>query len=198
MSEYLKLLISTRNDHKTGEVRKILGEQFFVSDLSSAPQVGEVEETGSTFEENATLKSVAASLVVEGWVIADDSGLEVDSLDGAPGVYSARFAGPSCVDADNNALLLKKMEGLRGKDRSARFRCVIVLSRAGRKLAAFDGTVEGIIANAPRGSGGFGYDPLFIPEGHCTTFADLPPETKNQISHRARALEKLKAWRGWF
>jgi len=198
MSEHLNLLISTRNDHKTGEVRKILGDRFLVSDLSSAPEVGEVEETGATFEENATLKSMAASLVVEGWVIADDSGLEVDALGGAPGVYSARFAGPGCKDAENNALLLQKLEGVRGRDRSARFRCVIVLSRAGRKLAAFDGTVEGIIANAPRGDGGFGYDPLFIPEGHCTTFADLPPETKNQISHRARALEKLKAWRGWF
>jgi XTP/dITP diphosphohydrolase len=198
MSEHLNLLISTRNDHKTGEVRKILGDRFLVSDLSSAPEVGEVEETGATFEENAALKSMAASLVVEGWVIADDSGLEVDALGGAPGVYSARFAGPGCKDAENNALLLQKLEGVRGRDRSARFRCVIVLSRAGRKLAAFDGTVEGIIANAPRGDGGFGYDPLFIPEGHCTTFADLPPETKNQISHRARALEKLKAWRGWF
>ncbi len=198
MSEHHQLLISTRNDHKTGEVRKILGHHFLVSDLTSAPEVGEVEETGTTFEENATLKSVAASLVVEGWVIADDSGLEVDALDGSPGVYSARFAGPSCTDADNNALLLKKLERVRGKDRSARFRCVIVLSRAGRKLATFDGTVEGIIANAPRGSGGFGYDPLFIPDGHCTTFADLPPDTKNRISHRARALEKLKAWQGWF
>jgi len=198
MSEKHELLISTRNAHKTGEVRKILGDGFQVYDLASAPSVGEVEETGDTFEENATLKSVAASLVVEGWVIADDSGLEVDALDGAPGVYSARFAGPSANDTDNKALLIKKLEGVRGKDRSARFRCVIVLTRAGRKLAAFDGTVEGIIANAPRGNGGFGYDPLFIPDGHCSTFADLPPETKNQISHRAKALEKLKAWRGWF
>lgn len=198
MPEQHELLISTRNNHKTGEVRKILGDRFQVLDLTSAPSVGEVEETGDTFEENATLKSVAASLVVEGWVIADDSGLEVDALGGAPGVYSARFAGPSSTDTENNALLLKKLEGVRGKDRSARFRCVIVLSRAGRKLATFDGAVEGIIANAPRGNGGFGYDPLFIPESHCSTFADLPPETKNQISHRASALEKLKDWRGWF
>ncbi len=198
MSECHRVLISTRNDHKTEEVRKILGEQFLVSDLTSAPEVGEVEETGKTFEENATLKSVAASQVVEGWVIADDSGLEVDALDGAPGVYSARFAGASCTDADNNALLLKKLEGVRGKDRSARFRCVIVLSRAGRKLAAFEGSVEGFLANGAHGNAGFGYDPLFIPEGHCTTFANLPPDTKNQISHRAKALEKLKAWRGWF
>jgi XTP/dITP diphosphohydrolase len=198
MSEPLNLLISTRNDHKTSEVRKILGDRFQVSDLASVPGMGDVEETGVTFEENATLKSVAASLVFEGWVIADDSGLEVDALGGAPGVYSARFAGPSCKDAENNALVLQKLEGVRGKDRSARFRCVIVLSRAGRKLAAFDGSVEGMIANFPRGSGGFGYDPLFIPHGHCTTFGDLPPETKNQISHRANALEKLKAWRGWF
>ncbi|MEX1118358.1 MAG: RdgB/HAM1 family non-canonical purine NTP pyrophosphatase [Terrimicrobiaceae bacterium] len=193
-----EVLISTRNAHKTGEVRRILGDPFRVLDLSSAPDVADVEETGTTFEENATLKSVAASLVVEGWVIADDSGLEVDALNGGPGVYSARYAGPSASDDENNALLLENLEGVRGKNRSARFRCVIVLTRAGRKLAAFEGTVEGIIANAPTGTGGFGYDPLFIPDGHCSTFAKLPAEVKNQISHRAKALEKLKAWRGWF
>jgi XTP/dITP diphosphohydrolase len=159
--------------------------------------VGEVEETGVTFEENATLKALAVSGHFDGWVIADDSGLEVDALRGAPGVWSARFSGDGATDASNRALLLEKLEGVRGKDRSARFRCVIVLARAGRKLAAFSGSVEGVIINQEKGSGGFGYDPLFVPEGHCETFAQLGSEVKNALSHRARALAGLLAWGGW-
>lgn len=197
-SENHRLLVSTRNAHKIGEIRAILGPDFAVSDLSSLPDMPEVEETGTTFEENATLKAVAASMLFEGWVIADDSGLEVDALDGAPGVYSARYAGPQAVDADNNTLLLRNLEGVRGKERSARFRCVIVLARAGRKLAAFAGAVEGVIVNQHKGGGGFGYDPLFVPEGYCETFGQLPAEVKNSLSHRAKALAKLRDWRGWF
>ena len=197
-SENHRLLVSTRNAHKVSEIRAILGENFEVLDLSAAPKVPEIEETGVTFEENATLKAVAASLVFEGWVIADDSGLEVDALDGAPGVYSARYAGEQGNDAANNALLLKNLAGVRGKDRSARFRCVIVLARAGRKLAVFSGAVEGVVINGPKGEGGFGYDPLFVPDGHCETFAQLGADVKNILSHRARALEKLRDWRGWF
>ncbi len=197
-SENHRLLVSTRNAHKVSEIRAILGENFEVLDLSAAPKVPEIEETGVTFEENATLKAVAASLVFEGWVIADDSGLEVDALDGAPGVYSARYAGEQGNDAANNALLLKNLAGVRGKDRSARFRCVIVLARAGRKLAVFSGAVEGVVINGPKGEGGFGYDPLFVPDGHCETFAQLDAKVKNILSHRARALEKLRDWRGWF
>jgi XTP/dITP diphosphohydrolase len=194
----IRLLVSTRNAHKVTEIRAILGTHFDVSDLSSLPAFGEVEETGSTFEENAALKAVAASLHFDGWVIADDSGLEVDALGGAPGVYSARYAGPASVDSENNALLLQNLADVHGKDRSARFRCVIVIARAGRKMAAFDGTVEGILRRELQGGGGFGYDPLFVPEGHDLTFAELPPEIKNTISHRSRALAKLKAWQGWF
>lgn len=196
-SENHRLLVSTRNAHKVGEIRAILGPDFEVSDLSLLPDMPEVEETGTTFEENATLKAVAASLLFDGWVIADDSGLEVDALGGAPGVYSARYAGPQAVDADNNTLLLKNLDGVRGKDRSARFRCVIVLARAGRKLAAFAGEVEGVIVNQHKGGGGFGYDPLFVPEGYCETFGQLPAEVKNSLSHRAKALAKLRDWRGW-
>jgi XTP/dITP diphosphohydrolase len=196
-SENHRLLVSTRNAHKVGEIRAILGPDFEVFDLSLLPDMPEVEETGSTFEENATLKAVAASMRFDGWVIADDSGLEVDALGGAPGVYSARYAGPQAVDADNNALLLKNLEGVRGRERAARFRCVIVLARAGRKLAAFAGEVEGVIVNQHKGGGGFGYDPLFVPEGYCETFGQLPSEVKNSLSHRARALAKLRDWRGW-
>lgn len=197
-SENHRLLVSTRNAHKVGEIRAILGTSFEVSDLSVLPDMPEVDETGTTFEENATLKAVAASLLFEGWVIADDSGLEVDALSGAPGVYSARYAGPEAKDTDNNALLLKNLDALPDAPRTARFRCVIVLARAGRKLAAFSGAVEGIIISDNRGQGGFGYDPLFIPEGYTETFGQLPAEVKNQLSHRAQALGKLRDWRGWF
>lgn len=192
-----RLVVSTRNAHKVGEIREILGADFEVLDLSAISGVGEVEETGVTFEENATLKALAVSGNFDGWVIADDSGLEVDALGGAPGVWSARFSGPGATDVSNRALLLEKLEGVRGKQRSARFRCVIVLARAGRKIAAFSGSVEGVIINQEKGSGGFGYDPLFVPEGHCETFAQLGAEVKNALSHRARALEGLLAWSGW-
>ncbi|MDX2081755.1 MAG: RdgB/HAM1 family non-canonical purine NTP pyrophosphatase [Terrimicrobiaceae bacterium] len=191
------LLVSTRNAHKVAEIRAILGPGFDVRDLTAVPDLAEVEETGSTFEENATLKAVAASLRFDGWVIADDSGLEVDALDGAPGVRSARFAGEPSNDAANNALLLQRLEGIRGKERSARFRCVIVLARNGRKLGAFHGTVEGTIIHQPKGNGGFGYDPLFVPDGHCETFAQLGSEAKNTLSHRSRALAGLQSWGGW-
>ena len=191
------LLVSTRNAHKVGEIRAILGPAFDVRDLSTTPPFPEVEETGNTFEDNATLKAVAASLLVGEWVVADDSGLEVDALHGAPGVLSARFAGTPSNDAANNALLLKKLAAIRGKARSARFRCVIVLARHGRKLAVFAGTVEGQIIPTPRGSSGFGYDPLFVPNGFCQSFAELSPEIKNTLSHRAHALTALKAWGGW-
>lgn len=197
-SENHRLLVSTRNAHKIGEIRAILGPDFAVCDLSSLPDMPEVEETGTTFEENATLKAVAASMLFEGWVIADDSGLEVDALGGAPGVYSARYAGPQAEDGDNNALLLKNLDGVDGGERSARFRCVIVLARAGRKLAAFAGVVEGVIVNEHKGGGGFGYDPLFVPEGYHETFGQLPAQVKNSLSHRAKALAKLRDWRGWF
>ena len=197
-SENHRLLVSTRNAHKVGEIRAILGAGFMVSDLTALPDMPEVEETGVTFEENATLKAVAASLLFDGWVIADDSGLEVDALGGAPGVFSARYAGPSAQDADNNALLLKNLASLPAAERSARFHCVIVLARAGRKLAAFHGTVEGSIISHRQGTGGFGYDPLFLPEGHTKTFGQLPVDVKNRLSHRARALAKLRDWRGWW
>ena len=192
-----RLLVSTRNAHKVEEIRAILSSAFEVSDLAILPEMPEVEETGTTFEENATLKAVAASLLFEGWVIADDSGLEVDALGGAPGVYSSRYAGADASDADNNALLLQNLDGVRGKARSARFRCVIVLARAGRKLAVFGGAVEGIIVNDQKGARGFGYDPLFVPHGYCETFGQLSAEVKNGLSHRAQAVEKLRDWRGW-
>ena len=110
---------------------------------------------------------------------------------------SARFSGDGATDASNRALLLEKLEGVRGKERAARFRCVVALARGGRIHAHFSGSVEGVIINLEKGAGGFGYDPLFVPEGHCETFAELGAEIKNRLSHRGRALEALKIWPGW-
>jgi len=186
------LLVATRNAHKVGEIRAILGDRFLVGDLGSLPAMPDVRETGATFEENAALKAVAASLHFDGWVIADDSGLEVDVLGGAPGVHSARYAGEPSNDAANNALLLRNLERFHGGERSARFRCVIVLARNGRNVAAFSGVVEGTILDSPRGEGGFGYDPLFVPAGFQESFAQLGSRIKNGLSHRARALQALE------
>ena len=192
-----RLLISTRNAHKVDEIREILGSNFIISDLSALSGFPEMEETGFTFQENAAIKALAASARFDGWVIADDSGLEVDALNGAPGIRSARFSGESSTDASNRALLLEKLISVRGKSRSARFRCVISLARQGEILANFSGSVEGVIIPQEKGTGGFGYDSLFVPDGHCETFAQLGSEIKNSLSHRARALSELKNWPNW-
>ena len=189
-----RLLIATKNAHKTGEIRAILGDGWDVTDLNAHPDIVAPEETGATFAENAAIKALAASQVFAGLVLADDSGLEVDALDGAPGVRSARYAGDHATDAGNRAKLLRELDGTRGKARTARFRCALALAESGRVLASFDGAVEGVIINAGRGEGGFGYDSLFVPEGHCATFAQLPGAVKNQLSHRARALAKAEGW----
>ena len=190
-----KILLATRNAHKTQEVRAILGSDWDVADLLSFPDLPEVEETGTTFAENAALKAVAGSRhFPDGWVIADDSGLEVDALGGAPGVYSARYAGPGADDEANRQKLTRELRAVlkptTGGIPAARFRCCIVVARAGEVQARFDGTVEGIIIPVTRGEGGFGYDPMFIPVGYQETFAELPPEIKNQLSHRAAALRQ--------
>lgn len=189
-----QILIATTNTHKTEEIAAILGKEFSVHDLREHRDWPPVEETGATFEHNARLKAVAASLRFDGLVLADDSGLEVDALQGTPGVRSARYAGEHATGADNRARLLAELERVeaRGKQRSGRFRCVIALARQGEVLAVFSGAVEGVIVNTEKGSGGFGYDSLFVPNGCCETFAELPAETKNALSHRGRALSRLK------
>jgi len=187
------LLIATRNAHKTREIAGILGARFLVTDLTAHPEIPATLESGSTFRENAELKAVEASRIFDGLVLSDDSGLEVDALGGAPGVYSARYAGENADDAANRRRLLDELAraGARGKARTARFRCVMALAERGCVTGTFDGTIEGVIINLEKGDGGFGYDSLFVPDGHCETFAELPEETKNGISHRARALEKV-------
>jgi XTP/dITP diphosphohydrolase len=188
-----RLLIATRNPHKTREFAEILGKEFQVCDFSSVPDAREVEETGATFAENAILKALDASPDRHLLVAADDSGLEVDALDGAPGIYSARYAGQDATDKQNVDKLLGELarRNVPTRKLTARFRCVIALARAGKLLNTFEGVVEGVIIDLPRGEYGFGYDPIFVPKGFDRTFAELPAEAKNKISHRAQAAHKL-------
>lgn len=186
------LLVATGNSHKTAEIRAILGAGYVVSDLKAHPELPEVEETGSTFLENATLKAVEISKQVDGLILSDDSGLEVDALGGEPGVYSSRYAGEAGNDEANNKKLLHELQG---KDnRKARFRCVMVLAQDGEVLTSFDGAVEGRMLSELHGEGGFGYDPLFVPDGYDQTFSQLSEGIKNQLSHRAVAMQKVVAW----
>ena len=166
---------------------------FRILDLSTLPHAPEVEETGTTFHENSALKAIAISTLTQDLVLADDSGLEVDALGGAPGVYSARYAGDD-GDAANNAKLLRELG--QEKNRQARFRCVLTLAQGGEVLAHFDGSVDGKILSreAPGPGEAFGYDPLFAPEGYQESFAELGSEIKNRFSHRSRALSKLQSW----
>ncbi len=189
-----RLLVATRNRHKTTEIAAMAGSRFTVEDLTLYPDLPEVDETGATFLDNATLKALAASRHAPGWewVLADDSGLEVDALQGAPGVRSARYSGENATDRANLERLLAQMGN--SPDRAARFRCVIVVAREGERLAYFEGACEGRIIETARGVQGFGYDPVFVPEGETRTFAELPSEMKNRISHRAKALNLALAW----
>lgn len=170
----------------------MIGDRFAVRDANDFPGLPPVEETGTTFLENATLKAVAISREVAGKVLSDDSGLEVDALGGAPGVWSSSYGGEEGNHPKNNARLLAEMAGK--AERAARFRCTMVLAEGGQVLADFSGTVEGRILESPYGAGGFGYDPLFAPEGHEKSFAELGAAVKNALSHRGRALAKVVAW----
>jgi XTP/dITP diphosphohydrolase len=147
------------------------------------------EEYGSTFEQNAAIKAQFYGALTDGYLFADDSGLEVDALGGAPGVHSARYAGPDATDADNNGLLLQRLSGV--ADRRARFVCIIALVKDGVLVRTFRGIVEGRILDSPRGSGGFGYDPLFYYEPFGCTFGEAPVGDKMLVSHRAQALQAM-------
>jgi XTP/dITP diphosphohydrolase len=186
----MDLLLATRNPNKTCEFRELLGNQFEINDLESLPSLSLPKETGSTFEQNAILKGLTVSRAVDKLVIADDSGLEVEALHGAPGIYSARYAGEKASDAANIKKLLRKLKNV--ANRSARFRCVIALAKAGKVVGTFEGTVEGKIVDPPRGNAGFGYDPVFQPTGFDQTFAEMASGLKNQISHRAKAVASLR------
>lgn len=183
------LIFATRNAHKTAEVRAMLGSRFEVKNAADFPDFPEIEETGATFLENARLKALGISARIGGWVLSDDSGLEVDALDGGPGVWSSSYGGVEGDHARNNARLLREMAGV--ADRRARFRCTMVLARDGAEVAHFSGTVEGRILEEAEGDGGFGYDPLFAPDGHDASFASLGADVKNRLSHRGRALARV-------
>jgi XTP/dITP diphosphohydrolase len=222
------ILIATRNAHKVGEIRAILGGEFHFLTLNDFTNAPKVVEDSVTFAGNATKKAVELARwlaadnskfkiqnLTPDFVLADDSGLEVDALGGAPGVHSARFAAPekneNSKDSDNNAKLLRLLKNTPLQKRTARFRCVIALApvpsgqienaspvcfadELESQTQLFDGACEGKILFEPRGQNGFGYDPLFVPDGFNQTFAELGEDVKNKLSHRAKALAKLKAF----
>ncbi|HEX8719979.1 MAG TPA: RdgB/HAM1 family non-canonical purine NTP pyrophosphatase [Pyrinomonadaceae bacterium] len=192
MNRPAELLVATNNAGKVRELSRLLaGLPLRLRLLSEFPEVPEAEETGTTFAENATLKALHYSSRTGLPALSDDSGLSADALGGAPGVYSARYAGRHATYAERMARLLDELEAAGGDDRRARFVCVIaVADPSAGTLETFEGVCEGRIARAPRGAGGFGYDPLFIPEGHERTFGELPEEVKHSLSHRARALSQ--------
>jgi XTP/dITP diphosphohydrolase len=194
----LSILIATGNAHKVKEFREMLGsDRLRWDDLTAHPGYTEVEETGKTFAENAALKAAGYAQQFNTWALADDSGLEVDALDGAPGVYSARWAqmhNSGKGDADNNATLLRQLELIPDDRRTGRFVCALALADpAGSVLLTVRGTVEGRILRSPRGNNGFGYDPLFLVPELGLTSAELPSTRKHEISHRGKALRELKA-----
>lgn len=215
----ITLLVATGNRHKVDEIRAGLGAGFVVLSTRDVGLTLSPEETGATFAENAAIKSIAwaRALALQSppagveWVLADDSGLEVDALGGAPGVQSARYAAlddgrpGNSPDGENNAKLLRLLDGVPTERRTARFRCVLaltpVLPATGEVLHRltrwFDGRCEGRIQTTAAGRGGFGYDPLFVPEGFSQSFAELGEDVKNRISHRAKALEVLRADSPW-
>lgn len=169
-----------------------LRDSFPVVPLPGLASIEPPEETGITFEENAVLKALYYSKHCDGYLFVDDSGLAVDALGGAPGVYSARFAGSHATDAANNQLLLEKMRGV--SDRTARFVCVVALAKAGQLARTFRGEVEGRLLEAPRGVNGFGYDPLFFYPPFGCAFGEAPLKQKMEVSHRAQALRKMRAF----
>ena len=193
-----KLILATHNRGKVDELQKVLAAlPLKILSLRDLPALPLVAETGSTFRENALLKAETISRLTGETVLADDSGLEVAFLEGRPGVFSARFAGEGATDEDNNAYLLELMSTVPPEKRKARFVCVMALAVPGQKTAVVEGTCEGFIAAAPRGSRGFGYDPLFIfaekgKAGEGQTFGEMEPQQKNRVSHRGKALEKIK------
>ena len=191
----MQLIVATRNAHKTREIAQIFGSASAVRDLTAHPKISEITESGTSFEENAKLKAIAVSRELPGLIIADDSGLEVNALGGAPGIQSARYAGVNASNTERIAKLLRRLANVdpKGDQRRARFRCVLAIARDGHVLAIFEGVVDGKIAERPRGSHGFGYDPIFIPDGFEETFAELPEQVKNNISHRAEAIRKMEA-----
>lgn len=191
-----KLIIASKNKGKIREFKQLFSkygvEVISLFDFEKEPP--DVEETGTTFYENARLKAEQIAEIVNMPVIADDSGLQIDALDGRPGVYSARYAGEPTDDIRNYEKVLNEMSHVPNEDRTARFICVLALAIPGEETLYKEGVCEGIITTEPKGMNGFGYDPIFIPNGFTKTMAQLEDNEKNNISHRYHALEQLESW----
>ncbi len=184
-----RLVVATRNRGKLDEIRAILASlPVEVASLADYPEIEPIEEDGATFEANAVKKALHVAASTGHLTLADDSGIEVDALDGAPGVHSARFAGPEATDEANNAKLLELMKAVPDAERTARFRCVVAIATPEGHLEVAEGVCEGLVARRERGDKGFGYDPLFLVPEWGMTFGELPEGIKNAISHRGRAL----------
>jgi XTP/dITP diphosphohydrolase len=194
----MKAVLATHNRHKVAEIVEILaGVGIELLSLDSFPEIGEIEEDGETLEENARKKATTVFNATHILSIADDTGLEVEALGGRPGVYSARYSGENATYRENNDKLLDELKGVPPERRKAKFRCVISIIGEGVDEIAV-GEVPGAIIESPRGTNGFGYDPLFVPDGFGTTYAEMGAELKNSLSHRARALEEAKRILGRF
>jgi XTP/dITP diphosphohydrolase len=189
----MKLVVGTYNAGKIKELNELLdGSPVEFFGLKSFENIADVAETGAVFEENAVLKAKSYALQTGFWALSDDSGLEVDALGGAPGVYSARYAGETAGDAERIEKLLKELAETGDKERRARFVCVMAVSdEKGEIRYLAEGVCDGKIAEEPRGANGFGYDPIFVPEGFEQTFGELSSTVKGEISHRARAIKKI-------
>ena len=189
----IDLVLATRNEKKLAEMKDILADMDFnIRSVRDFPCVPEIEEVGITFEANATAKAVQVANSAMRLALADDSGLEIDFLEGFPGVRSARFAGEDATDEVRNRKVLDLLEGVPQSERKARFRCAIAVAAPDGQVEVVAGACEGEIALEPRGNTGFGYDPIFIVPAYGKTFAELGQEKKNQISHRANALKKAR------
>ncbi len=193
LTHRISLVIASANRGKLREIAAILQEAPVL--LVPLDRFGPIEmppEGGDSFQENARRKALHIAMTVGQWALADDSGLEVDALGGRPGVRSARYGGLGLTDADRNRLLLEELEGVPAERRAARFRCAVALSSPAGRVTVVEGTCEGRIAVAPRGAGGFGYDPVFEVPSLGATLAELPAAVKDQLSHRAQALAQIR------
>ncbi|NLZ43308.1 MAG: XTP/dITP diphosphatase [Clostridia bacterium] len=189
-----RLVLASKNKGKLRELETMLaGSSWELCSVADFPELPPVVENGQTFRENAVKKALTVANILKEWTLADDSGLEVDALGGAPGVYSARFAGEPGDDRKNNEKLLRLLAGVPVEQRTARFRCVLALASPGGEIWTTERTCEGLIGLAPRGNRGFGYDPLFYLPELGVTMAELPEEKKNEISHRGKAMRDLLA-----
>lgn len=189
-----RVVLATRNAHKVEELSSMLaGLPIQLLSFADFPDLPEVVEDGDTLEKNAVKKAEEVAAFTGLPSLADDTGLEVSALGGAPGVHSARFAGEAATGVENNARLLTDLSAVAERDRTARFRCVVALAVPGRATKTVEGTTSGRILDAVRGDEGFGYDPLFLPDGYSRTYAEMAPEQKNAVSHRGKAIKAALA-----